>query len=153
MLFSSYTRRQPPDLSVPAMSFSHLATKLWMLCKLAKSNLREKHMSQIGFISPRVGTNQKNGQKTPLNRKNNWKDSPNKKRNAKIVLTWAKASSLVLSTFWVKKTLGIQLQTSQLHPRLYCRQGEEPKPAPSVSPSSGKKNLFQSFAFGMAVPK
>ena len=57
-------------LHVPAMSFSHFATKLWMLCKLAKSNLRgETYMSQIRFISPRVGTNQTMTNKHPQTQK------------------------------------------------------------------------------------
>lgn len=112
-------------------------------------------MSQIGFMSPRVGTNQKNGQQTPqLNKKKPIEKIPQTRKERQNCTYLSKSFLECFLLFGLKKTLGIQLQTSQLHPRLYCRQDEEPKPAPSVSPSSEKKkNLFQSFAFGMAVPK
>lgn len=125
------------------MSFSHFATKLWMLCKLAKSNLRgETYMSQIGFMSPRVGTNQKNGQQTPqLNKKKPIEKIPQTRKERQNCTYLSKSFLECFLLFGLKKTLGIQLQTSQLHPRLYCRQDEEPKPAPSVSPSSEKKKI------------
>ena len=149
VVFQSHTATTTRS-SVPAMSFSHFATKLWMLCKLAKSNLRgETYMSQIGFMSPRVGTNQKMANKHPNSTKKKPIEKIPQTRKERQNCTYLSKSFLeCFLLFGLKKTLGIQLQTSQLHPRLYCRQDEEPKPAPSVSPSSEKKEkniLFQAL--------